>query len=336
MTFGDDVADGYEAKGDLLVYTGADTNGEKVYLVNLKDDNEWVIQQRPPNTPGCFAVTTDGKRLAYSCQIWRRTDAGTFSPDVTIPLQLFDPSTSVEHDLQCLALHAGQGSRPDYLGLGTTGIVATMSLPPTPRGQVDAFFHRFSDGKLLNLTQTYGGVWYTRISGNRAVWTEVAGSTTQIVMYDTATDTKTVLDPTGKPQFLPRIEGDKVVWVDHRNAPGDMWNQGNSDIYLHDLSTGKTVPVTTNLARQSFPDVWGDWVVWEDWRNNPNPTPRDSSELKNADIFARNMKTGQEVQLTSLKGKELRPIIDQHRVFFRAVLVHQIALFMIDLDELGY
>jgi len=336
VTFGDDVADGYDAKGDLLAYTGADTNDEKVYLVNLKTNEEWLIQQRSPGTPGCFAVATDGKRLAYSCHIWTRTSSGDFSDEYTAPLQLFDPATNVEQDLHCFGYHSSKGSWPHYLGFGTAGIVATMALPPSYQGQLDAFFHRFSDGQMVNLTQKYGGVWYTRASGSRLVWTEVVGSTTQIVLYDTATGTKKVLDPTGKPQFLPRIEGDKVVWVDHRNAPGDMWNQGNSDIYLQDLVTGKTVAVTTNPARQSFPDVWGDWVVWEDWRNNPNPTPRSSSELKNADIFARNMKTGQEVQLSSLKGMEIRPIIDQHRVFFQAAPVYQIALFEVDLIQLGY
>ena len=107
-----------------------------------------------------------------------------------------------------------------------------------------------------------------------------------------------------------------MVWVDHGAAPGNMYSQGNSDIYLHDLGSGKTTPVVTNPARQDFPDVDGDWVVWEDWRNNPNPTPKYSSEFKESDIYAYNLKTCKEVQVTSLPGLALRPKVDGGRVFY--------------------
>jgi len=164
------------------------------------------------------------------------------------------------------------------------------------------------------------------MSGNRLVWTEIVGAYTQVMIYDTVARRKRVLAPHPGSQFHPRIEGDRVVWVDHRNAPGDMVDQRNSDIYVHDLSTGKTSAVTTHPAMQDYPDVQGDWVVWEDWRNNPKPVPLYGGDFINSDVYARNMKTGEEIQLTSLPGMELRPQIDRGRVFFDMGPVAMIAL----------
>jgi len=124
--------------------------------------------------------------------------------------------------------------------------------------------------------------------------------------------------------------------MDNRNSPGELWNPGNSDIYVHDLSTGKTAAVTTHPAEQSLPDVYGDWVVWEDWRDNPNPTPGWTGSVTEADVYARNMKTGKEVRVTNWKGMELRPRIDNKRVFFAAPAGNNIEYFMIDLAKLGY
>jgi beta propeller repeat protein len=251
-------------------------------------------------------------------------------------LQLFDPQTNIEQDLQCIPLTEKTGHDPRSITIGSTGIAMMASLKGS--SQVDTFFHRFSDKSFTNLSNKYGTVFDQNMSGPLVVWAELIKPVLQVVLYDTVKNTKKVLDPTGKSQFLPRIEGDKVVWTDHRNAPGTYWNHGDSDIYLHDLKTGKTTVVIKHPARQSEPDVWGDWVVWEDWRNNPNPTPKYGSEFKESDIFAKNLKTGKEVQLTSLKGMEVKPRIEDGRVFFRAIswATQDTAYFMIDLKARGY
>jgi len=332
VTFGDEVYISYEVKGDLLVYAGGLSLDRAIYLVDLKQDKEWLVRPaRYPGMPGCLEVATDGRRLAYECTDWKEPK----QPFYVATLQLFDPASGTESDLECLKMVLpDKSSLPAHLTLGDTGVAAQLSLTAGPA--VDAFFHRFSDGTFTNLSRRFGGVWHTHMSGSRLVWTEIVNQT-QIVLFDTLARVRRVLDPTGKAQFIPRIEGDRVVWVDHRNAPGDMYNQTNSDIYMHDLSTGKTVAVTTHPARQDFPDVDGDWVVWQDWRNNPNPTPQ--SGFKNADIFARNIKTmkpGEEIQVTSFPGQEVRPQVDHGRVFYRmAGRGGKLALFMVDLAKLG-
>lgn len=327
VTFGNDVELNFEVKDDLIVYTGGLAVYGHVYLVDLKADKEWLVKKISNQDVGCSAVATDGNRLAYACPIMPGPDP----PSWTVFFALFDPATNVENDLKCFKVFTAQSACPPrWMGLGNNSLAVNMS--PTHCKYQDAYLYRFSDGSFTNLSNKKGGVWQTRMSGSRIVWTE-AVKNTQIMCYDTVTGAKKMLDPDQGGQFHPRIEGDQVVWVDHRNAKGDMWDQGNSDIYLHDLKTQKTVAVTTQAARQDHPDVWGDWVVWEDWRNNPNPTPKYSQEYINSDIYAKNITTGQVVQLTSFKDLELQPQVDNGRVFFRMYDGKQLSLFMIDLKE---
>jgi len=306
ISFGPYASQRYEVQDDILVYSEESLFLEqRVYMVDLARDEEWII--RVPyfrERPGCYWVSTDGKRLAYSCVI---------SPapgQYTEPLQIYDPLTHEEQDLECIPLMVGKSSAIADLTLGSTGIAARLSVTSIAPY---TWFHSFSDASFGEVSAS--AAWFTHMSGPRLVWAE-AMAQSQIVLYDTVTKVKTVLDPQPHGQWLPRIDGDRIVWVDHRNAPGDMVNQGNSDIYLHDLSTGKTTAVTVNPARQDNPDVDGDWVVWEDWRNNPNPTPKDSGEFKESDIFALNLKTGKEIQVTNLPGMELNPKVDGDRVIY--------------------
>jgi beta propeller repeat protein len=182
--------------------------------------------------------------------------------------------------------------------MGATGLAAIAAVPPAASNAFDAYFYSYADESFTNISPAWGASWDTHMSGSR-------------------------------------IDGDKVVWVDHRNAPGGMTYPGNSDIYMHDISTGETVPVTTHPAQQTLPDVWGDWVVWMDWRDNPDPTP--GAGYKESDIYAKNMKTGEVVQVTDLPGLETHPRIDDGRIFFdaRSTVDNKVAFFMIDMAARG-
>lgn len=318
VTFGAYPGVFYEAQANLLTYIGGDTVHAKVYLVDLEQDKEWLVRERPPGLPGCAAVATDGRRLAYVCAVPRGSQQSTF------PLQIYDVNTKLESDLNC----EGVSRAPSYLGLGSSGVVASLATASKGAG---AMLYRFGDKTLTNLSSTTGGGWDPHMSGTRVVWTgQNKQGLTQIMLHDTVSGTTEALAPSKGAQFSPRIDGSRIVWVDHRNAPGSMWNQSNSDIYIHDLSTAKTAPVTMHPARQGFPDVSGDWVVWQDFRNNKDPTPRQPGSKSNADIYARNVKTGEEIQVTSDTGLEVNPRVDRGRAFYRAVG----GIFMVDLDAL--
>ncbi|WP_095642876.1 PKD domain-containing protein [Methanosarcina spelaei] len=55
------------------------------------------------------------------------------------------------------------------------------------------------------------------------------------------------------------IYGDRIVWTDSRN--------GNSDIYMYDLSTHNETQITTRESYDFSPDIYGDRIVWNDYRN---------------------------------------------------------------------
>ena len=329
---GGDVFVGYEARGDLVVYPGDSNLAAKVYLVDLASDTEWLVRLPMAwDRPGCRVVTTDGQRLAYRCTIW---PAGSHS--LVAPLQVYDPKTRIETDLECVQMTAPDCGLPRMVALGSMGLAADLST--TSVVNPDIRFHRFADSSFDAVDRGYD-IQDLRLSGSRMVWSEVAGSykPRQVVSCDTTTSCKrTPLDPYASNQWGARIRGDKVVWVDTRNRnPNDPPYDGNLDIYLHDFSTGKTVPVSTHPARQDLPDVSGDWVVWEDYRNNPDPAPTTAYGAKNIDIFAKNMQTGEEFQLTDFDGLEYQPRIDNGRVFFLKTPPDGTprAVFMIDLKE---
>ncbi len=102
-------------------------------------------------------------------------------------------------------------------------------------------------------------------------------------------------------QSAPAIYDNKIVWNDTRN--------GNSDIYLYNISTGQEIRITTNTSTQSAPDIYNDKIVWEDWRNG------------NADIYLYNISTGQETQITSNNSLlyQWRPDIYDNNIVWRTV-----------------
>jgi TolB protein len=98
-------------------------------------------------------------------------------------------------------------------------------------------------------------------------------------------------------QTHPDIYGQKVVWTDERN--------GNPDIYMKDLSTNKTVPITTNPAKQMNPKIYGNIVVWQDYRNG------------NWDIFMKNLITNKFTSVCNNPSTQINPAIYGNRIVWQ-------------------
>lgn len=118
-------------------------------------------------------------------------------------------------------------------------------------------------------------------------------------------------------QWDPQIWNDIVVWVDHRNGPGGYWETRNSDIYWCRLPECEPQPATMNWAGQDTPAVEGEWIVWCDFRNDVNPLNLDTGYHDNIEIWGKNIRTGDEVQIVSI-GKVINNHmkIDNNKVFF--------------------
>jgi beta propeller repeat protein len=65
----------------------------------------------------------------------------------------------------------------------------------------------------------------------------------------------------------PDFHGDYIVWEDGRLDDSGLFEDGNTDIYLIDLSKSKIVQVTVNESAQEKPKVHGDYIVWTDKRS---------------------------------------------------------------------
>ncbi|MBW2714209.1 MAG: hypothetical protein JRC77_10730, partial [Deltaproteobacteria bacterium] len=314
VTFSNFVELDYQVANDLLVYVGQRGLGYKVYVVDLSSGVERrLFGDQDDINWGCHHATTDGQGLAYTCVLADFPD----NPEWSHSISIFDLATNAETDLQCYQLkHTYQACFPSRIAIGAAGIALGGSLGACTDGGV--LFHDARDGSFRDISEPYSHAGQPDISGKWIVWTARPPSTSgvnQIMLYDTEKKEIRRIAPTATPQWQARIQGDRVVWTDYRNGGGLMLDPRNTDIFMYDIGTGKTVAVTTHLAEQSHPDVWGDWVVWQDWRNTPGGIA--NLDDTNCDIYARNMKTGEEVQLTDFPARELSPRVDEGRAFFR-------------------
>ncbi len=64
------------------------------------------------------------------------------------------------------------------------------------------------------------------------------------------------VNTSGSDQIAPAISGDLIAWQDYRN--------GNPDIYLYDIATGKETRITQDSFEHTLPAISGSLVAWEE------------------------------------------------------------------------
>ena len=74
-------------------------------------------------------------------------------------------------------------------------------------------------------------------------------------MYDNSTNKKMSIRPTGF-AYEPAIHGNRIVYSTTRN--------GNTDVYMYDLSTKKETQTTNSPDAQRSPATYGNRIVWQD------------------------------------------------------------------------
>jgi beta propeller repeat protein len=104
---------------------------------------------------------------------------------------------------------------------------------------------------------TRDAVWQTDVNG---VW--------QVVLYDSAVGTSTIIASSSGPQTNPQIYGGRIVW--------QQWSDNNWEIFLAEPTAGllanHTVrKITENPAHDMFPSIAGGILTWqrltqEGWR----------------------------------------------------------------------
>lgn len=324
ITFGRWLELTYQVSGNLVVYPSL-VSFFHMNVLDLNTRKEVEVSYPGSRPRNCPRMATDGTRIAAACLVFNEPPLGTFS---RYSLSLIDPTSLIESDVYCKEIPLDeQPCTVDSLALGDV-----LGLTWNP-GKCASRPHTLplSGGPLTSISKDYG--WLLSMSGSRIVWHARSGIYSNIVLYDPKTKQQSFVSPVAASQAYARIEGDQVVWVDARNSATKMLLvKGNHDIYHYNLSTKKETAITTDAAVQLEPDVSGDWVVWEDWRNTPGGDPL--VDDSNSDIYAYNLKTKTEVQLTDFPGRELSPRVDNGRVFYRKLDAKGRAnLFMIDLAK---
>jgi beta propeller repeat protein len=108
-----------------------------------------------------------------------------------------------------------------------------------------------------------------------------------------------------KDQKDPAIYGNKVVWTDSRN--------GNKDIYMKDLSSGKEIPVSVAPYEQKFPKIYQNIVVWQDLRDYKGEPIHD-------EIYMKDLSTGKETRITNNKNYDYDPQIYGTKIVYTRAL----------------
>lgn len=104
---------------------------------------------------------------------------------------------------------------------------------------------------------------------------------------------KSLTSSAARPQSFD-TDGSLLVWNDER-----LGYDGDLDIYIYNLRTGKETKVIGDKGGQFGPRISENKVVWFDYRH------------KNADVFVKDLKSGKSWPLTQDKGDQLYPDIER-------------------------
>ncbi len=301
----------YDVWGDYVVYTTSQTaTGNNAYLANVVTGEEWRLEEGPWSQPGCSQITIDDGVVSW---VYARFPGQ--GPPLVELVRTYDIGTQGYTDLTCIEYEDLEISV--IRGLDSTMSTLAFTMSDQCDGCSDLYTISLVDGLLAKRAGIGQGIVQTRADGDLVLWTDLNAPQSDILSFDLVTEEIRNISNHEADQWKARKNGDRVVWVDHRNDVGGYLNQRNSDIYYHDLTTGQTHEVCIDLALQDEPDMDGDLVVWEDWRNNPNPIPVYSNEFHNSDIYMKDLSTGDTTQLTDFEGMEMYPRVQGNRVYFR-------------------
>jgi hypothetical protein len=167
-------------------------------------------------------------------------------------------------------------------------------------------FHIFVRDLLTGGTQdagqasTYFGSRTFDLQGSDIVYFDAGG---YVIHYDIATGVTTNLTPAASSNLFPKVARRKVVWY------------SLSGIFLRDLDTGITTPLTTTYAA---PFTDGSYVAWAKGPvflydiANPGTTPIASDSLRNLQVYA--LDAGRVLWVSSNKNAADDNNIDVYRI----------------------
>lgn len=280
--------------GDKIVWTDLRNDEAAIYMYDLSTN----IESKIPVSKGSTTAQLDiyENRIAWSRGTW---DAiVVYDIDTNTQTEIVTRTKTPGHKVSP-AIHGDKVVWDDYRDGGPQIYMYDMasetetliSAKDNDPGQVNSGIH-------------------PDIYKNKIVWQGMSADTWwDVYMYDLGPDgIKDTSDDSGERQITnapgtqaaPKIYGDVIVWMDHRNDKGD--DRNNWDIYVYDLLTQKETQITSDPNFQGNPDIYGDIIVWIDSRNGC------------CDIYAWDLKTQQEIGITLHVSKQQHAAIYKNNV----------------------
>jgi len=196
--------------------------------------------------------------------------------------------------------------------------------------------------RLTSSTSTEGGE--LSISGNWVVWKDnryveplvehppKAPDNNEIYVYDLNANREKRITTSQANDCSPAISGDTVVWVRQSD-----FNQAN--IFAYDLKYGRETQISHSsyAAHQFLPSIHGNCIVWSDARASLGNTSNDvilNGRQGQTDIYLFDLKTQQEIQLTSTEPGEIlsNPVIHGDTIVYAWVSMIKLVVYAMNLD----
>jgi hypothetical protein len=158
-----------------------------------------------------------------------------------------------------------------------------------------------------------------------------------IFVYDMETEDIRQITDNEHVQRGTLISGEWVIWLDDRNDSDGQYPYSH-DVYAYNLDTGEEKRITANSTAEGYADLAlnGDLVVWSDNRyGDPEVTNRPGNIADyNNEIFAYNLKTGEEQRITNYEGNDHYPAIHGNRIaWLRQIDLRKADIMVYDLES---
>jgi beta propeller repeat protein len=152
------------------------------------------------------------------------------------------------------------GDNPDIYGNKISYDIASTEEYP------QVYVYDITTRKAVNVSK-YGDNYYSRIYGNKVIWSDFYTKLGNIRMYDIATKQQTEVttgnETTGYDTGgATDIYGKKIVYVKHNGLMSDVLG----DVYVYDMETGRSMQLSSGNSAQT-PVVSGNTIVWSDSGN---------------------------------------------------------------------
>jgi thermitase len=312
-----------------LTVTGAER--DETVLLGLRITTDGVTRTIPVGFPIGTVPLTEGTDIEFDVALSDRYVAFVRLDDVDDEVNIYaiDLETGAERRVTDVPEYSLTGLvMPAGLALAHDQLVWTDNRS----GSADVYLYDFITEEERVVAGGEGHQRDASISNGRVAWSQQecvedseGNEECQDDLYMTDLTTGEVRLIAGGPgdQFLAKISGDRIVWVDGRS--------GEEDIYLYDLSTSTEQLLVSKSGGQRVSDFSGDILVY---KNCLAPTCEQFfPDGDDSDIYALNVVTGQETLVSNTPVDQHEGRVSGHRVIWKEQREEgNPDIFMLDLD----